>query len=63
MGRVITFAVVLLLAGCPDTNIRLDFDNDGAEDADDCAPSDPTIFPQAEDTTDNGIEYGHDSQS
>jgi len=52
--------LALLLAGCPDTNQRLDFDGDGSEDADDCAPSDPTIFPQAQDTTDNGVDNNCD---
>ena len=50
----------LVLVGCPEVAREFDFDGDGAEDSDDCAPSDPTIFPQAEDTTDNGIDNNCD---
>jgi hypothetical protein len=42
-------AVVLVLAGCPATRARFDFDGDGFEDALDCRPEDPESYPGAPD--------------
>ncbi len=43
-----------LLVGCPD-NSAPDFDGDGADDSDDCAPEDPDIHPGAIDPLGNGV--------
>jgi len=47
---------VALLAACPSGDDLFDFDGDGSLDQDDCAPEDPSIYPDATDTIDNGID-------
>jgi hypothetical protein len=51
----------LLLVGCPTSNtVRLDFDGDGALDADDCDPADPDIFPGTDDPYGDGVDQDCD---
>ena len=64
MGRVTALAFVSMLllvsAACADVDRKFDFDGDGAEDSEDCAPEDATIYPGAPDTVDNGLDNNCD---
>ena len=51
----IFISILLLLAGCVSASSLQDFDGDGSLDQDDCEPSDPNIYPGAEDP------YGDDT--
>ena len=45
-------ALLVALAGCEPQELLYDFDGDGSLDSSDCAPTDPAIFPGAEDVVD-----------
>ena len=53
--------IALLIAGCPGSGL-LDSDGDGASDAEDCAPDDPTIYPGADDLENDGIDQNCDGE-
>ncbi len=64
MGRICwKIAAVLTLVhglGCQVTTEDFDFDGDGFEDADDCNPSDDSIYPDAPDTFGDGVDQDCD---
>ena len=47
--------LVVFLAACSAAT-EFDFDGDGWDDDQDCAPEDPSIYPGAEDRVDNGVD-------
>jgi len=57
--RLLALAVALALSGCLGSgpgNTVYDFDGDGVQDQDDCDPSDPSIYPGADDPYGDGID-------
>jgi len=53
-------ACLLALVGCTDQSYRFDFDQDGWEDHQDCAPEDPDIHPEADDPAGDGVDQDCD---
>jgi hypothetical protein len=49
-------ALCLLLAGCPTSEQKFDQDGDGWEDAQDCAPGDAAVHPEADDPVGDGVD-------
>ena len=47
--RPLLLILLLLLVGCPGVAREFDFDGDGTDDNEDCAPEDPAIHPGADD--------------
>jgi hypothetical protein len=47
--------------GVADTSMA-DSDDDGWRDDEDCAPDDPTVHPEAEETPDDGVDSDCDGQ-
>ncbi len=52
--------VSLHLTACPAGNVEYDFDGDGWDDSDDCAPEDATINPDADDPYGDGVDANCD---
>ncbi len=53
-------ACLLVTIGCPNPETRWDFDEDGWEDQQDCAPEDPAVHPEADDPVGDGIDQDCD---
>ena len=60
MKRSLTMLVLFsCLAGCPDNSLY-DFDGDGSLDNEDCDPSNPAVYPGADDGYGDGIDQNCD---
>jgi len=57
---LVVLPLVFLLAACSGPEPKYDFDNDGVDDADDCAPEDASIYPGAQDPYGDGIDQDCD---
>ncbi len=60
-GRVaVVLSAVVLLLGCPERALVLDFDGDGVADNEDCNPEDDGVYPGADDEVGDGVDNNCD---
>jgi hypothetical protein len=55
-----SLVTILVLAGCPTSGGLYDADGDGTLDSEDCGPSDPSVYPTADDPYGDGLDSNCD---